>query len=152
MALVLSRHRDEEILIGDDVVIRVADIRGDKVRLAIEAPGDIPVHRREVYDAIHRSKKQEACQDKAKLGAYQRAACLVKEAFRVREALDSEFAVRRIEWDDELYQIHRLHRLPHEFKIDGVLYRASENDEVLMIGRVENIPDLATLSEAEVVG
>jgi len=52
--LVLSRHRDESIMIGDDVIITVVDIRGDKVRLGIDAPGDIPVHRREVYDAIKR--------------------------------------------------------------------------------------------------
>jgi len=47
--LVLSRHRDESIIIGDDIVITVVDIRGDKVRLGIDAPTDIPVHRQEVY-------------------------------------------------------------------------------------------------------
>lgn len=52
--LVLSRHRDESIMIGDDVVITIVDIRGDKVRLGIEAPQDIPVHRQEVYEAIKR--------------------------------------------------------------------------------------------------
>jgi carbon storage regulator len=52
--LVLSRHRDESIMIGDDVVITIVDIRGDKVRLGIDAPQDIPVHRREVYEAIKR--------------------------------------------------------------------------------------------------
>ena len=52
--LVLSRHRDEEIVIGDDVVITVVDIRDDKVRLGIEAPQDVSVHRREVYEAIRR--------------------------------------------------------------------------------------------------
>jgi carbon storage regulator len=52
--LVLSRHRDESIMIGDDVVITIVDIRGDKVRLGIEAPNDIPVHRQEVYEAIKR--------------------------------------------------------------------------------------------------
>jgi len=51
--LVLSRHRDESIMIGDDIVITIVDIRGDKVRLGIDAPTDIPVHRQEVYDAIH---------------------------------------------------------------------------------------------------
>ena len=50
--LVLSRHRDESIMIGDDVVITIVDIRGDKVRLGIEAPHDIPVHRQEVYDCL----------------------------------------------------------------------------------------------------
>ncbi len=52
--LVLSRHRDESIIIGDDIVITVVDIRGDKVRLGIDAPQDVPVHRREVYEAIQR--------------------------------------------------------------------------------------------------
>lgn len=50
--LVLSRHRDEKINIGDDVEIIVVDIRGDKVRLGINAPSDLPVHRHEVYASI----------------------------------------------------------------------------------------------------
>lgn len=52
--LVLSRQRDESIIIGDNVVVTVVDIRGDKVRLGIQAPQEIPVHRREVYEAIQR--------------------------------------------------------------------------------------------------
>lgn len=52
--LVLSRQRDESIIIGDNVVITIVDIRGDKVRLGIQAPTEIPVHRQEVYDAIRR--------------------------------------------------------------------------------------------------
>lgn len=52
--LVLSRSRDESIVIGENVVVTIVDIRGDKVRLGIEAPGEVPVHRREVYDAIRR--------------------------------------------------------------------------------------------------
>jgi carbon storage regulator len=58
--LVLSRHRDECIMIGDDVVVTIVDIRGDKVRLGIDAPQDIPVHRREVYEAIQRENKKAA--------------------------------------------------------------------------------------------
>lgn len=50
--LVLSRLRDETIMIGEDVEITVVDIRGDKVRLGINAPTSIAVHRKEVYDAI----------------------------------------------------------------------------------------------------
>lgn len=50
--LVLSRHRDEEIIIGDDIIITVVEVRGDKVRLGITAPNNVPVHRREVYEAI----------------------------------------------------------------------------------------------------
>ncbi len=56
--LVLSRHRDESIMIGDDVVVTIVDIRGDKVRLGIDAPQDIPVHRQEVYDAIQRENQK----------------------------------------------------------------------------------------------
>ena len=52
--LVLSRQRDESIMIGDSIVITVVDVRGDKVRLGIEAPTEIPVHRHEVYEAIKR--------------------------------------------------------------------------------------------------
>ena len=58
--LVLSRHRDESIMIGDDIVITIVDIRGDKVRLGIDAPQAIPVHRQEVYDAIQRENAQAA--------------------------------------------------------------------------------------------
>jgi carbon storage regulator len=56
--LVLSRHRDESIMIGDDVIVTIVDIRGDKVRLGIEAPNDIPVHRQEVYEAIKRENRK----------------------------------------------------------------------------------------------
>lgn len=56
--LVLSRHRDESIMIGDDIVVTIVDIRGDKVRLGIEAPTDIPVHRQEVYEAIQRENRK----------------------------------------------------------------------------------------------
>lgn len=52
--LVLSRQRDQEIVVGDNVRIMVVDIRGDKVRLGISAPTEVPVHRGEVYDAILR--------------------------------------------------------------------------------------------------
>ena len=58
--LVLSRHRDESIMIGDEIVLTIVDIRGDKVRLGIDAPQDIPVHRQEVYDAIKRENQQAA--------------------------------------------------------------------------------------------
>lgn len=54
--LVLSRQKDESIMIGDDVEIKIVDVRGDKVRLGITAPKSISVHRREVYDAIQREK------------------------------------------------------------------------------------------------
>ncbi len=56
--LVLSRQRDESIMIGDKVVVTIVDIRGDKVRLGIEAPSEIPVHRQEVYEAIQRENRK----------------------------------------------------------------------------------------------
>ena len=56
--LVLSRQRDETIMIGDEVEITVVDIRGDKVRLGINAPRTIQVHRKEVYEAIKRENAE----------------------------------------------------------------------------------------------
>jgi len=56
--LVLTRWRDESIMIGDNVEIIVVDVLGDRVRLGIMAPREIPVHRREVYDAIQREKEE----------------------------------------------------------------------------------------------
>lgn len=58
--LVLSRQRDETIMIGDEIEITVVDIRGDKVRLGITAPTRIAVHRKEVYEAIRRENEQAA--------------------------------------------------------------------------------------------
>jgi carbon storage regulator len=56
--LVLSRQRDETIMIGDNIEITIVDIRGDKVRLGITAPATIPVHRKEVYEAIQRENRE----------------------------------------------------------------------------------------------
>lgn len=55
--LVLSRERDEVIMIGDDIEVTVVDIRGDKVRLGINAPRQVTVHRKEVYDDIRRENR-----------------------------------------------------------------------------------------------
>ncbi len=54
--LVLSRKRDESIVINDNIVVTVVDVRGDKVRLGFDAPKDVPIHRREVYDSRKRSE------------------------------------------------------------------------------------------------
>ena len=54
--LVLSRHKDESIMVGHEVEITIVDVRGSKVKLGITAPRHIPVHRREVYEAIHSEK------------------------------------------------------------------------------------------------
>lgn len=56
--LVLSRQRDETIMIGDEVEITIVDIRGDKVRIGITAPRDVQVHRKEVYEAIRRENTE----------------------------------------------------------------------------------------------
>lgn len=58
--LVLSRKRNESIVINNDITIVVVEVRGDKVRLGIEAPRTTPVHRREVYGAIEKSKGAKA--------------------------------------------------------------------------------------------
>ena len=58
--LVLSRQRDETIMIGDDIQVTVVAIRGDKVRLGINAPREVSVHRKEVYDAIRRENRAAA--------------------------------------------------------------------------------------------
>jgi carbon storage regulator len=67
--LVLSRQRDETIMIGDEIEITVVDIRGDKVRLGINAPTRIAVHRKEVYEAIRRENEQAARIDRADLAS-----------------------------------------------------------------------------------
>ncbi len=54
--LVLSRKKDEKIIIGDNITLMVIEIRGDKVRLGIDAPKDVSVHREEVYNAIKRER------------------------------------------------------------------------------------------------
>ena len=54
--LVLSRKKGESVIIRENIVVTVVEIRGDKVRLGIEAPKDVPVHRREVYEAIKRAE------------------------------------------------------------------------------------------------
>ena len=58
--LVLSRKIDERIMIGDEISLLVVDIRGDKVRLGIEAPSDVTVHRKEVYEAMQRERALES--------------------------------------------------------------------------------------------
>jgi len=67
--LVLSRQRDESIMIGDDVEITIVDVRGDKVRLGITAPKSIPVHRMEIYEAIQREKAEQKGQAEVKAEA-----------------------------------------------------------------------------------
>lgn len=63
--LVLTRAKDESIIIGDNIEITVVDIRGDKVRLGVNAPNHVPVHRKEVYDAILKEKQAAAAEEEA---------------------------------------------------------------------------------------
>jgi carbon storage regulator len=58
--LVLSRKKNESIIINDNITVTVIEIRGDKVRLGIEAPKDVTVHRREVYEAIQNARALES--------------------------------------------------------------------------------------------
>ncbi len=69
--LVLSRQKDESIIIGDDIEITIVDVRGDKVRLGINAPREIPVHRKEIYEAIQREKAQQKAAESAASGTGQ---------------------------------------------------------------------------------
>jgi len=61
--LVVSRKKNESIIIGDDITIVLVEIRGDKVRLGIEAPSNVSVHRQEVYDAIKRTEREQQSQE-----------------------------------------------------------------------------------------
>ncbi|QDU59546.1 Carbon storage regulator [Planctomycetes bacterium Pan216] len=58
--LVLSRQLDESIMIGDEIIVTIVDIKGDKVRIGIAAPGDVPVHRQEVFETIQRETFEAA--------------------------------------------------------------------------------------------
>lgn len=57
--LVLSRKKNESVVINNDITVTIVEIRGDKVRLGVEAPKEVPVHRREVYDAIQRQARTD---------------------------------------------------------------------------------------------
>lgn len=70
--LVLSRHKDETIMIGDSIEITIVDIKGDTVRVGISAPREVSVHRKEIYEAIQKemieAAKQQAIPDKKAIG------------------------------------------------------------------------------------
>ena len=63
--LVLSRKVGESIIINDNIIVMVVDVRGDKVRLGFDAPKEVPIHRREVYDAIRRSEALDDSRDES---------------------------------------------------------------------------------------
>lgn len=66
--LVLSRKKNESVVINNDIIVYIVEIRGDKVILGIEAPIDVPVHRREVYDAIKRNNESLLAKPETKDG------------------------------------------------------------------------------------
>ncbi|MDX2198291.1 MAG: carbon storage regulator CsrA [Phycisphaerae bacterium] len=80
--LVLSRQRDESIIIGDNVQVTIVDIRGDKVRLGIVAPPEVTVHRKEVYDAIQRENRKASGVSPADLPAVKAASPAAATASR----------------------------------------------------------------------
>ena len=65
--LVLSRQKNETIMIGDMIEITIVDVKGEKVRVGINAPIEIPVHRKEVYDAIQRENREASAVDPSNL-------------------------------------------------------------------------------------
>lgn len=93
--LVLSRQKDQTIMIGDLVEITVVEVRGDKVRLGITAPVSIPVHRKEVYQAIQRENQEAARATLDDISALQRSVRKAPEATAATErpaALDHRIA------------------------------------------------------------
>lgn len=71
--LVLSRKKNESIVINDDIKIVIVEIRGDKVRLGVEAPKEVPVHRREVFEAIRRAEAAAAEKEAERKAAQEKA-------------------------------------------------------------------------------
>lgn len=61
MGLVITRHKEQSLMIGDDIEVKITDVRGDKVRLLISAPKAVAVHRREVWELIQAEEREAQC-------------------------------------------------------------------------------------------
>lgn len=79
--LVLSRYKDQSIYIGDDIVVTIVDVRGDRIRLGVEAPANVPVHRQEIYEQIQHEKESG---DRANLCAKDQDEAIPQEGCRQR--------------------------------------------------------------------
>ena len=90
--IVLSRKKNESIVINSDIQITVVEIRGDKVRLGIIAPVNVPVHRQEVWDAIHGSVRQPAREAGQSVGQFSVVEISVDQLVHELGATEAEIA------------------------------------------------------------
>ncbi len=96
--LVLSRYKDQSIYIGDDIVVTIVDVRGDRIRLGIEAPATVPVHRQEIYEAIRRENAAGETDDAVCALAVDGTATATRRsrtAAREENSADFEISLRR---------------------------------------------------------
>lgn len=127
--IVLSRQVDESIMIGDEVEVTVVDVRGDTVRLGITFPKDIPIHRREIYDAIQREKASHREQEPQRIEAGKLMASTFRENVSIDLYIDPGHASAET-IQEVLTALSDLHAaaggLGLEFKSDGHFVHAAE--------------------------
>lgn len=93
--LVLSRYKDQSIYIGDDIVVTIVDVRGDRIRLGIEAPSTVPVHRQEIYEAIQRENAVSETDDGPVCALAVEAGTATRRVAREKNAADFEISLKR---------------------------------------------------------